>query len=321
MKEIHIGGDKDGKNEETPVSMHQQEINTLKIDKLSNRVTIISIIIPCIIGAIILFAYLDMQEKVGDVNKEKQSQVEQLGKQLEERANALEVKIADIKFTLEKKLPGLEDQVSSLSSSLTKLGSTKADRESMQTAVAKLEKAIRNNAEKHDALFNTVERSQKEALSAIEDTKTRLNKKIDELDIEIHSKLEKIPDLKQRFSDIGEKLGRLEKKAASVEKLEDTVQKMDSAIRDLDKNLRTIQDRLSRIETQVEKRLENSDAQTAGPDKIETKTSRKQSSVKTPEQEKQVQSPEQQETAKPDPPDTELEEIEPGTIIEQDISE
>ena len=47
-------------------SIYHEEINTLKIEKLSNRVTIISIIIPCLISAILIFAYLDMKERVVD---------------------------------------------------------------------------------------------------------------------------------------------------------------------------------------------------------------------------------------------------------------
>ena len=41
------------KDSDISSSIHSEEINTLKIDKLSNRVTIISIIIPChrVIGA------------------------------------------------------------------------------------------------------------------------------------------------------------------------------------------------------------------------------------------------------------------------------
>ncbi len=64
--------DFDSDNEITD-SIYHQEINSLKIDKLSNRVTIISIIIPCLIGAILIFAYLDMKERVvgADLTKKK----------------------------------------------------------------------------------------------------------------------------------------------------------------------------------------------------------------------------------------------------------
>ena len=57
-------------------SGYHQEINTLKIEKLSNRVTIISVIIPCLICAILVFIYLDMKERVVDVDETKKLQVE-----------------------------------------------------------------------------------------------------------------------------------------------------------------------------------------------------------------------------------------------------
>ena len=76
--------DMDGDVEITD-SIYQQEINSLKIDKLSNRVTIISIIIPCLIGAILIFGYLDMKERVVDVDITKNSQFEKISQQLEEK--------------------------------------------------------------------------------------------------------------------------------------------------------------------------------------------------------------------------------------------
>ncbi|MCP4023065.1 MAG: hypothetical protein GY729_14585, partial [Desulfobacteraceae bacterium] len=91
-------------------SSYHEEINTLKIDKLSNRVTIISIILPCIIGAIIVFAYLDMKERVVDVDTTKQNQVEQIAKLLDEKLNTMDLKIAKNSFEIEKKLPEIEKQ-------------------------------------------------------------------------------------------------------------------------------------------------------------------------------------------------------------------
>lgn len=95
-------------------AMYHQEINTLKIEKLSQRITIISIIIPCIIIAILAFAYIDMKERVVDVDENQGSHVEQIARTLEEKLNALDVRIAKATFDLDEKLALIEKRATSL---------------------------------------------------------------------------------------------------------------------------------------------------------------------------------------------------------------
>ncbi|MBU2431806.1 MAG: hypothetical protein KKH99_14020, partial [Proteobacteria bacterium] len=128
---------------DTPIqsSEYLEEINTLKIDKLSNRVTIISIIIPCLIGAILLFAYLDMKERVVDADLNKQTQYEKISRQLEEKLNALDVKIAKNRYDLDSSVPALEKKNLALEGQLTK----KADAGTIQKQIEKLETRVTEN--------------------------------------------------------------------------------------------------------------------------------------------------------------------------------
>lgn len=138
-------------------SMYHQELNTLKIEKLSNRITIISVIIPCLIIAVLAFAYLDMKEQVGDVNESKGTQVELMAKKLEEKLNALDVRIAKAKFELDKNLPVIEKKSQALENQLAKIDSAKADLKTMEKAMAKLEKKIRSNKGQDKAILAAVE--------------------------------------------------------------------------------------------------------------------------------------------------------------------
>ena len=51
-------------DEESPDSVFQDEIRELRLEKLSKRVTIVSILIPCLIGGLIAIAYLDLKKRV-----------------------------------------------------------------------------------------------------------------------------------------------------------------------------------------------------------------------------------------------------------------
>ena len=153
-------------NSDSQVSslIHQEEINTLKIDKLSNRVTIISIIIPCIIGAILVFGYLDMKEKVFDVDVTKQSQVDKISQQLEEKLNALDVKIAKNRFDLENKLPEFEKKNIIFEGQIGKLESAKVDTQAINAQFEKIAKQISNNENLDKTTLNTIERLNKQTL-------------------------------------------------------------------------------------------------------------------------------------------------------------
>ncbi len=162
-------------------SMYHQEINTLKIEKLSQRITIITIILPCIIIAVLAFAYFDMKERVVDVDETKGTQVTQMAKKLEEKLNALDVRIAKAKFELDEKLPAVDKRSQSLENQLAKISSAKADLKAMDTAVAKLEKRIKTNAGKDKTTLATMDRINRELLSAIKENDVRFKSQADQI--------------------------------------------------------------------------------------------------------------------------------------------
>ncbi len=127
MKELKIGNFDDA-DTKSDYSTHQEEANTLRIDKLSNRVTIISIIIPCIIGAILIFGYRDMQETVIDANNEKQSKVLEVTQQFGEKTNALDVELAKMRSLLEKTIPEINKKITKIEAGLAEFSAKKAEK-------------------------------------------------------------------------------------------------------------------------------------------------------------------------------------------------
>ena len=128
-------------------SGYQEEINTLKIDKLSNRVTIISIILPCLIGAILVFAYLDMKERVVDVDQTKNSQVERISNLFDGKLNALDIRIAKNRFDIDKQLPDIAAKQVALEGKMAKLNSEKADQKQISTSLSKIDKSVKKQSQ------------------------------------------------------------------------------------------------------------------------------------------------------------------------------
>ncbi|WP_299981190.1 hypothetical protein [Desulfobacula sp.] len=229
---------------EIPASTYHEEINTLKIDKLSNRVTIISIIIPCLIGAILIFAYLDMKERMVNVDLTKQNQFERISQQLEEKVNALDVKIAKNKFDLDNKLPEFNKKVISFEGQIAKLTSTKADGKTIKDQFTKLEKRVANNANQDKTTIQTFERINKQTLFSIKENQNQFNKIAQQTKNETNlfkeefdARLLELSDYEQQIGELRKNLSLLDKKFRGLE--QDTVSRpaVDKKINQLNTDL------------------------------------------------------------------------------------
>jgi len=234
---------KDG-NTEIPSSPYHGDINTLKIDKLSNRVTIISIIIPCLIGAILIFAYLDMKERVVDVDQTKQSQVDKISQQLEEKLNALDVRIAKNRYELDNSLPELITQNTSFDSQLTKLAALKADSKPVNAQFSKLKTRISKNTNQDKTTLQTIERIKKETFAGIQKNQTHFDtaaKQIkDEITLfkeEFDARLLELSDYEQEIGELRKNLSLMDKKVRKIEQENLSQTALDRQMNQLKKDL------------------------------------------------------------------------------------
>lgn len=250
MSDMHIGDfDED---DDISKSVYQDEVNTLKIDKLNNRVTIISIILPCLIGAVIFFAYLDMKEKMVSVDSTQAKEVKQLSQKLEDKFNALDVKIAKINYTLDKKLPEIETQVTSIEGRLAKLDSTKAEKKNMETRLAKMEKMISNNSNQYKGLLNTIERMNNKTLSIVNEIDDKLKKNISELRDQMNKKISDIPDYSEQLGGIQEELDGMDQKIAEIEENSPERSVIQNELDDLEKQILR---KVERLDVKFDKKI------------------------------------------------------------------
>lgn len=284
MSDMHIG-DFD-EEDDISKSVYQDEVNTLKIDKLNNRVTIISIILPCLIGAVIFFAYLDMKERMVSMDTSKANEVKQLSQQLDEKFNALDVKIAKINYNLDKKLPEIDNQVTSIEGRLAKLDSVKAGKENMETRLAKMEKMISNNSDQYKGLLHTIERINNKTLSIVNEIDDKLKKDIGELREKMNRKISDIPDYSEQLSGIRTDIENLDQKIAKIEDKSGDKTMIRKEIGDLEKQILRQVERLDvkfdKKILEIKKRLEY----------MESTGSARENEVKTPDSDLMEKKPE-----------------------------
>ncbi len=150
-------------------SIYKQELNELKIEKLGNRITIISFILPCLIGAIVFYAYMDINHRVVDAKDSGQTEIQMITQEMEDKINAMNVEMARLKFTQEQQLPAITAQIEELSV-------LKANREDTLAALETLEKEVAHTTEQYKTAIHIIDRTTKENLGIINTTGDRLKK-------------------------------------------------------------------------------------------------------------------------------------------------
>jgi chromosome segregation ATPase len=186
----------DGDGDEEPDSeqtIYQEEAKDRRVEKLSHRVTIISILIPVLIGVVFYIAYRDITGRVSQSQDTGAMEIQNLSSQLEENFTKLSEKYGDLEVALTQKLADLEKVDKSMKANLkqaedtvAKINATKADKKEAQDAIAKI-----------DIALNPIRQELKTIKSVTTDLQTQNN------------------DLKQQLATLSANLTRL---SASTEK-------------------------------------------------------------------------------------------------------
>lgn len=238
-------------------SGYQEEINTLKIDKLSNRVTIISIIIPVMVIAILIFAYIDMKERVVDVDLTKQSQVEKVSQQLEEKLNALDVKIAKNRFEIEKYLPQLDKKTIALEGQLAKMSSSKADRETVKQEYSKLTKLVNANKAQDKSTLASINKINQDTLKRINQSQEQFNAASKQIKEEIALFKEEFDARLLELSDYEEQIGIARKDLSLLDKKFNKLEKEYLQKTEFEAESKQIQEDMAKLKSLEEQHVAN----------------------------------------------------------------
>ena len=134
---------------EAEQAVYRDEVKDRKIEKLSHRVTIITILLPVLIGVIFYIAYREVTSRVSQSQDVGAMEIQNLTSQLEENFVALSAKYGKLEAALTEKLTNLEkvdkamkDNLKQAEETVAKINATKADKKDQQAVVAKIDAAI-----------------------------------------------------------------------------------------------------------------------------------------------------------------------------------
>ncbi len=248
--------------EDLRAAVYHQEINTLKIEKLSQRITIISIIIPCIIIAILTFAYLDMKERVVDVDETQDSHVSQIARIFEEKLNALDVRVAKTTFDLDEKLVMITKKSSELERQTANMSAAKADLKSLETALTKLERIeaklkdieaeIKANADHNSSTLVTIDKIKQQLRANIKQNNAEFNATVVKITDEIQLFKEEFDARLLELSAYEQEIAALTKATSLLDK------KVKNLTQDIEKSRdKKLQTELRSVKQDLEKRIQD----------------------------------------------------------------
>ena len=135
-------------DDEKPDFRSQEEIDDLRVEKLSKRITRISILIPCLLFVIILAAYLDLKKNISITDSTGSMGVKALSKELESKFSSLSLRQANLEDALKKRVEAIEKSTASIQVNLNKA----------TTAIKYIRSARKTDNEKFESTITTIDK-------------------------------------------------------------------------------------------------------------------------------------------------------------------
>ena len=155
-------------------SLFAEERSDLRLEKLTQKVTIISILLPVLIGVILVISYLDIKSRVTTVQDTGESGVQSLSQNLESRFSSLSVKFAALEEAFNHKSEkmdkgnlALQKRVKEAEKSVRWLNKIKAAKkifEQKSTDIDTRLEAIKTDLQTLDSNLNSLDLSVKQEL-------------------------------------------------------------------------------------------------------------------------------------------------------------
>lgn len=146
----------------------QEEVDDLRIDKLSRRITLMSVLIPLLIGAVITLGFFDIKSRFDKNVSSGTAEVRSLSKALESRFSSLSIRQAKLESLLADKLSELEKTTIALKIRVQKteqllnnnISSLKTDEQKIESKLANIDASmapIRKEIEKMEEKIKAID--------------------------------------------------------------------------------------------------------------------------------------------------------------------
>jgi chromosome segregation ATPase len=230
----------DGDIEETPAA---SQVDELRMEKLNQRVTMITILIPVLIVVVLIIAYLDIKQRVIRTEDTGTSGVQNLAKDMESRFSTLSLRQAKLEELLKsfsevnnQSLAKTQVHLKKLEDRLKSMGKGLASKKDLDTRIAAINEKTKNLSaalDESSAGFAEGNQQMQKALSQMEE---RLGESANRIN-QLQEKMNKLDQEKIDKSalDVAMKLEMLKIKQSFIERLD----QIDAKIKKLESKLKS----------------------------------------------------------------------------------
>jgi chromosome segregation ATPase len=158
-------------------ALFAEERSDLRLEKLTQKVTIISILLPVLIGVILIISYLDIKTRVSTVQDTGESGVQSLSQNLESRFSSLSVKYAALEEAfnqknkqMDKAQLSLQKRLKEAEKSVRWLNKIKAGKKTLEEKRATLDTrlgAIKTDLQTLDSNLSSLDQAVKQELAEL----------------------------------------------------------------------------------------------------------------------------------------------------------
>jgi chromosome segregation ATPase len=229
---------------DAPESFYMADAENLRIEKLSTRITLVAVLIPCLLVIIVAVAYLDIKNRVTTTQNTGSIDVRNLSKDLDSRFSSLSLRQAKLEEQLSNNTKALQTASAALQVKLKKaeaafkrIADAKADHSALkamskktETAMADLKKDmadLNTTFNKFDTGLSAQITQMADGLKKDQDQLAAIEKKTQQLESQMVNKETLDLDLGLQRLALQEmikgKIGAMEKKVAALGKQVDTL--------------------------------------------------------------------------------------------------
>ncbi|SLM29446.1 hypothetical protein MTBBW1_180009 [Desulfamplus magnetovallimortis] len=269
MDNFSISNTNDGSD--AAAALYKEELNDLKIEKLGNRLTLISVLLPCLIGAILFYGYLDIKGRVSTMSDTGQTQVDSVAKDFEAKINAIEVELAKIKFSIDKDIPDLKSKTEQIRQELDEISTlAAADREKNENSFQQFEsqmealsKRVDTISGQHKTALNILDRTSKETLDIVNENSKNLEKRMEsKIDLKVDEAFDEkmshtAGGIESKLSEVEQavesKLASLQEATTIVAQNGKTISEIEKKLTAIDNDIKQIKNIQQKLNTEVSK--------------------------------------------------------------------
>jgi len=258
--------------EEKPEPPAVDESLQRRVHKLSQRMSFLTLMLPCLIALVIYVAYRDLNLRVAQTQHSELQSVDRLAADLEQKSAALLARVSELEATMGAKLDEVSKSVFALQEGIKKAeaaierhNTDKADKKELENSAARVDSALAVMAKDVQGLTREVQglapfREELGSASALRNDLNTVSARLQKLENSLGKDLTGLAGYMDRnkaeFAQIKTEIAKLQSSKIGEESIELEILKakksyqaaLDQEMARIEKTLSTIQRRLDQIE-------------------------------------------------------------------------